>query len=107
MTVILAQPQKGEKLDLPVLILQKSEGKRSDPIPAKAARNYLNNLVKGKEVNIRRVTEDMYGRTVGKLTIDRKNVQQKLVTEGHAIIYKKYSKPCTGPINKGQHDCVQ
>ena len=86
---------KERKLDLPVLILQKSEGKRSDPIPAKAARNYLNNLVKGKEVNIRRVTEDRYGRTVGELTIDGMNLQQNLVNEGHATIYKKYSKPCT------------
>ena len=86
---------QGEKIRLACIDTPEIRGKRSDPIPAKAARDYLNNLVKGKEVNIRRVTEDRYGRTVGELTIDGMNLQQNLVNEGHATIYKKYSKPCT------------
>ena len=86
---------QGEKIRLACIDTPEIRGKRSDPIPAKAARDYLNNLVKGKEVNIRRVTEDRYGRTVGELTIDGMNLQQNLVNEGHATIFKKYSKPCT------------
>lgn len=86
---------QGEKIRLACIDTPEIRGKRSDPIPAKEARDYLNNLVKGKEVNIRRVTEDRYGRTVGELTIDGMNLQQNLVNEGHATIYKKYSKPCT------------
>ena len=84
----------GEKIRLACIDTPEIRGKRSDPLPAKAARDYLNNLVKGKEVAIRRVTEDRYGRTVGEISIDGVNLQQDLVEEGHAIIYEKYSKPC-------------
>ena len=86
---------KGEKIRLACIDTPEIRGKRSDPIPAIAARDYLNNLVKGRQVNLRRVTEDRYGRTVGELSINGVNLQQKLVKEGHATIYKKYSKPCT------------
>ena len=51
-------------------------------------------MIKGKNVLIRRVTEDKYGRTVGELSLNGENLQQLLVEEGHAKIYKKYSKPC-------------
>ncbi len=85
---------QGEKIRLACIDTPEIRGKRSDPVPAKAARNYLNNLVKGREVLIRRVTEDRYGRTVGEISIDGVNLQQELVNEGHASIYKKYSKPC-------------
>ena len=59
-----------------------------------AAKNYLNEMIKGEKVSIRRVTEDKYGRTVGELSFNGENLQQLLVKEGHAQIYKKYSKPC-------------
>ena len=51
-------------------------------------------MIKGEKVSIRRVTEDKYGRTVGELSFNGENLQQLLVKEGHAKIYKKYSKPC-------------
>ena len=51
-------------------------------------------MIKGKEVTIRRVTEDKYGRTVGELILNGNNLQQMFVNQGHAEIYKKYSKPC-------------
>ena len=69
-------------------------GRRAKPIEAIAARNFLNEMIKGKKVSIRRVTEDKYGRTVGELSFNGENLQQLLVKEGHAEIYKKYSKPC-------------
>ena len=64
------------------------------PKEAIAAKNYLNEMIKGEKVSIRRVTEDKYGRTVGELSFNGENLQQLLVKEGHAEIYKKYSKPC-------------
>ena len=57
-------------------------------------KNFLNEKIKGKKVSIRRVTEDKYGRTVGELSFNGENIQELLVKEGHAEIYKKYSKPC-------------
>ena len=69
-------------------------GKRAKPNEAIAAKNFLNGKIKGKKVSIRRVTEDKYGRTVGELSFNGVNLQELLVKEGHAEIYKKYSKPC-------------
>ena len=51
-------------------------------------------MIKGQKVSIRRVTEDKYGRTVGELSFNGQNLQQLLVKEGYAKVYKKYSKPC-------------
>ena len=56
-------------------------------------------MIKGKEVTIRRVTEDKYGRTVGELTINGKNLQQLLVNQGHAEIYEKYQSLVNGQHN--------
>ena len=51
-------------------------------------------MIKGEKVSIHRVTEYKYGRTVGELSFNEENLQQLLVKEGHAEIYKRYSKPC-------------
>ena len=64
------------------------------PIEAKKSRDFLNNLISGKEVDIRRITEDRYGRTVAELSFSGLNYQQELVNNGYATIYKKYSDPC-------------
>ena len=75
-------------------------GKRTDPIPAKAARDYLNGLVAGKEVQIRRITKDRYGRTVAELFINDVNIQQVLVKKKFASIYEKYQDQCPWALKK-------
>ena len=85
---------EGEKIRLACIDSPEIRGKRAKPNEAIAAKNFLNEMIKGKKVSIRRVTEDKYGRTVGELSINGENLQQLLVEEGHAEIYKKYSKPC-------------
>ena len=84
----------GEKIRLACIDTPEIKGRRARPNEAIAARDYLNELIKGEKVSIRRVTEDKYGRTVGELNFNGKNLQQLLVQQGHAEIYKKYSKPC-------------
>ena len=76
-------------LDTPELI-----GNRADPIPAKAARDYLNGLVAGEKVAIRRITKDRYGRTVAEISRDEVNIQQRLVEKGFARVYKRYANQC-------------
>ena len=66
-------------------------GERAEPVPAKAARDHLRVLVVGKELEIRRITKDRYGRTVAELLIGKKNVQQEMVSSGHAEIYWRYA----------------
>ena len=85
---------EGEKIRLACIDTPEIKGKRAKPNEAIAAKNFLNEMIKGKKVSIRRVTEDKYGRTVGELSFNGENLQQLLVKEGHAEIYKKYSKPC-------------
>ena len=84
----------GEKIRLACIDTPELKGKRAKPNEAIAAKNFLNEMIKGEKVSIRRVTEDKYGRTVGELSFNGENLQQLLVKEGHAEIYKKYSKPC-------------
>jgi len=64
------------------------------------SRDYLNGLVAGETVSIRRITTDRYGRTVAELFVDGVNVGQHLVRSGHAKIYWKYARAC---IWVGQH----
>ncbi len=85
---------EGEKIRLACIDTPEIRGKRAKPNEAIAAKNFLNEKIKGKKVSIRRVTEDKYGRTVGELSFKGENLQELLVKEGHAEIYKKYSNPC-------------
>ena len=84
----------GEKIRLACIDTPELRGKRANPVPAKAAREYLRALVVGRKVGIKRITTDRYGRTVGELFVDGSNVQQQLVASGHAEIYWKYAHQC-------------
>ena len=85
---------KGEKIRLACIDTPELKGKRADPIPAKEARDYLNNLVANKEVSIKRITKDRYGRTVGELFKDDVNIQKLIVQKGYGKIYNKYANQC-------------
>ena len=76
-------------IDTPELV-----GMRAEPVPAKAARDFLRNLVVGKKVRIRRITEDRYGRTVAELFVGERNVQRDMVATGHAEVYQRYAHQC-------------
>ena len=84
----------GEKVRLACIDTPELRGKRANPVPAKAARDYLRALVVGRDVGIRRITTDRYGRTVAELFVDGSNVQHQLVAAGHAEIYWKYAHQC-------------
>ena len=83
-----------EKIRLACIDTPELRGSRADPIPAKAARDYLNGLVAGKEVAIRRITTDRYDRTVAEISKDDVNIQQRLVEKGFARVYKRYADQC-------------
>ena len=85
---------EGEKIRLACIDTPELRGSRADPIPAKEARDFLNDLVAGRRVSIRRITTDRYGRTVAELSVDGVNVQQFMVVNGLASIYERYADPC-------------
>ena len=84
----------GEKIRLACIDTPELKGKRAEPAPVKAARDYLKELVVGSKVTIRRITTDRYGRTVAELFVNGSNVQQQLVASGHASIYWRYADQC-------------
>ena len=90
----------GEKIRLACIDTPELRGKKADPIPAKAARDYLNDLVAGSTVTIRRITEDRYGRTVAELSKGAMNIQEHLVEKSFANIYERYSSQCKWRMNK-------
>lgn len=85
---------KGEKIRLACIDSPELKGINANPIPAKEARDYLNNLIANKQVSIRRITNDRYGRTVAELYKDEINIQKLLVDKNLAKIYKKFSYQC-------------
>ena len=89
----------GEKIRLACIDTPEIRGPRANPEPAKAARDFLNSNVAGKEVSIRRITKDRYERTVGELVKDGVNIQKLMVSKGYARIYKKYADPCPWASN--------
>ena len=76
----------GERVRLACIDTPELVCKRAESAPAKAARDHLRNLVVGKKVGIRRITEDRYGRTVAELFLGGKNVQQEIVASDNAEI---------------------
>ena len=89
----------GEKIRLACIDTPEIRGPRANPEPAKAARDFLNSQVAGKEVLIRRITKDRYERTVGELSKNGTNIQKLMVAKGYAKIYEKYADPCPWASN--------
>ena len=66
-----------------------------------AATRFTRSKVSDKDVQVRRITRDRYGRTVGEIYADGINIGKALVDTGHARIYWRYAKQCawTGVID--------
>ena len=84
----------GEKIRLACIDAPELKGRRADPIPAKKARDFLNDVVGNTEVSIQRITTDRYGRTVAELYSGNINIQKLLLDQGYGQIYRKYSNQC-------------
>ena len=84
----------GERVRLACIDTPELVGMRAEPVPARAARDHLRNLVVGKKVGIRRITKDRYGRTVVELFLGTTNVQQEMVVSGIAETYWRYQDQC-------------
>ena len=84
----------GEKIRLACIDTPELKGKRANPIAAKEAREFLNNLVINEEVSIRRITKDRYGRTVAELFSNGINVQELIVKKEYGKVFEKYADQC-------------
>ncbi len=86
--------KQGERIRLACIDTPELRGKRADPVRAKAAKDYLNDLVADSTVTIRRIAEDKNGRTIAELSKGPINIQEKLVEKGFANIYERYASKC-------------
>jgi len=59
---------------------------------SKAAKDYLSDYVFDKVVNVRTMSKDRYRRTIGVVSIDGINFNEKLLEAGLAWHFKKYDK---------------
>ena len=91
---------KGEKIRLACIDTPEFRSWKADPIPAKEARDFVNQLVANEKVSIKRITNDRYGRTVGELFKNGVNIQELIVKKGYGKIYKKYAHLCEWSKNK-------
>ena len=85
----------GEKIRLACIDTPELKGKKANPVDAKKAKIFLNNLIANKEVNIRRINNDRYGRTVAELFKNEVNIQKLIVEKGYGQIYRKYAYQCS------------
>ena len=88
------QTINGEKIRLACMDTPELKGSKANIIPATKARDFLNSLVAKREVSIRRITFDRYGRTVAELIKDEENIQELIVKNGFGKIHRKYSHQC-------------
>jgi len=58
----------------------------------KRAKQALSDKAFGKDVRVKVVTIDRYGRTVGHIWLDSRDINREMVQEGHAWVYRKYLK---------------
>ena len=83
-----------ERIRLACIDTPELKGKYADHFAANKAKRFLNDLIANEEVQIRRITEDKYGRTVAELFQNDVNIQKLIVEKGYGQIYRKYSYQC-------------
>ena len=93
----------GERVQLACIDTPELTGKRAQPLQAALARDYLKGLAVGKKIEIRRITEDRYGRTVAELLVGETNVQGWMVASSHAEFYQRYAHQCPWAKNLSLH----
>ena len=59
---------------------------------SKVSRQFLNDKVYGKDVEVKKMDIDKYGRTIGMVFIDGVNINEALLRGGLAWHYKQYDK---------------
>ena len=84
----------GEKIRIACIDAAELTGPRATPQRAEAARDYLRQLVVGKEVLIRRIGQDRYGRAIAEIYLWPLNIGEEMVASGHARILQPYARQC-------------
>jgi micrococcal nuclease len=101
----LAYPWKGKVVGISdgdtITVLDRGKGHRvrlfgidcpeKDQDFGSKAKKFTSDMVYGKEVSVDNITTDGYGRIVGRVTVNGKNLNEELVRNGLAWWYRKYA----------------
>ena len=71
---------QGERVRLACIDSEELRGHNANPVPVKAARDFLRRAVVGRTVSIRRIETDRYGRTVAELSSGPVNYQELMAS---------------------------
>ncbi len=67
------------------------------------AKKFLDNLVGGQEINVRRQDIDQYGRLVARVFLGQTQIDQTLVEAGQAWVYERYcDRPWCADLRRRQ-----
>ena len=56
------------------------------------SKTYLENIILGKNIDVKVMDEDKYGRKIGKIFYKNKDVNLQMLESGHAWFYEYYAK---------------
>ena len=86
-------------IDAPEVAGKKKQGQEM----GEKSRDFLNNLVKGKNVSIRQVDLDHYNRPVVELSFEGKLINIQILEQGHAEMYRGKTKR----LDKTQYEAAE
>ena len=86
--------RSGETIRLACIDAPELTGPPEERSLAEASRDYLQELVVGHEVMIRRIGQDRYGRAVAEIYLWPLNIGEEMVASGHARILEQQASPC-------------
>jgi endonuclease YncB( thermonuclease family) len=73
------------------LRLSEIDAPESNQLYGLTARAVLSSLLLGKQVEVKIVKKsDRYGRVIGRIFIDEKDVSAYMIEMGHAMVYRRY-----------------
>lgn len=55
------------------------------------SRQHLADMILGKEVDVVIYNKDKYGRSVGTIYLNGQDINERMVTDGYAWVYRKYA----------------
>ena len=84
----------GETIRLACIDSPELTGPPEERSLAEASRDYLQELVAGHEVMIRRIGQDRYGRAIAEIYLWPLNIGEEMVASGHAQILEQQASQC-------------
>lgn len=88
-TAMLLMPERNRKYKIRFYGIDAPE---KDQSCGNASRDALRKKILGKQVKVEVINIDAYGRSVGRVLLEGRNINQEMIREGYAWHYRDYAK---------------